>query len=76
VNLRDVLVLCHAKPKDAEQVAVWKKLVENALGLPDTWETALSAGKDKRENFEWLLPHRPATGRTGAWQTKRAFFRR
>jgi 60 kDa SS-A/Ro ribonucleoprotein len=55
VKLRDVLFLCHAKPKDAEQAAVWKKLVENTLGPPDTWEVALSAGKDKRENFERLL---------------------
>ena len=55
VKLRDVLFLCHAKPKGAEQAAVWKKLVENTLGPPDTWEVALSAGKDKRENFERLL---------------------
>jgi 60 kDa SS-A/Ro ribonucleoprotein len=55
VKLRDVLFLCHAKPKDAEQAAVWKKLVENTLESPDTWEVALSAGKDKRENFERLL---------------------
>jgi len=55
VTLRDVLFLCHAKPKDAEQEAVWKKLDENTLEPPDTWEVALSAGKDKRENFERLL---------------------
>src|SRR5690348_4043636 len=55
VTLRDVLFLCHAKPKNAEQEAVWKKLVENTLEPPDTWEVALSAGKDKRENFERLL---------------------
>src|SRR3984893_12895173 len=55
VRLRDVLFLCHAKPKDAEQEAVWKKLVENTLETPDTWEVALSAGKDRRENFERLL---------------------
>lgn len=72
--MRDVLVLCHAKPKDAEQVAVWKKLVENTLGLPDTWEVALSAGKDKRENFEWLLPHRPAFDRTGEARKLTALF--
>jgi len=50
-----VLFRCHAKPKDAEQAAVWKKLVENTLEPPDTWEVALSAGKDKRENFQRLL---------------------
>jgi len=47
--------LCHAKPKDEAQAALWKKLVENTLESPDTWEVALSAGKDKRENFERLL---------------------
>ena len=55
VKLRDVLFLCHAKPKDAEQAAVWKKLVENTLESPDAWEVALSAGKGKREVFERLL---------------------
>src|SRR5246500_1177861 len=55
VKLRDVLFLCHAKPKNAEQAALWKKLVENTLESPDTWEVALSAGKDKRETWERLL---------------------
>ena len=54
-KLRDVLFLCHAKPKNAEQEALWKKLVENTLEPPDTWEVALSAGKDKRETWERLL---------------------
>src|SRR6476646_225680 len=45
VKLRDVLFLCHAKPKNAEQAETWKKLVENTLESPDTWEVALSAGK-------------------------------
>jgi len=55
VKLRDVLFLCHAKPKNAEQAETWKKLVENTLESPDTWEVALSAGKDKRETWERLL---------------------
>jgi hypothetical protein len=55
VKLRDMLFLCHAKPKDEAQAALWKKLAENTLESPDTWEVALSAGKDKRENFERLL---------------------
>ena len=55
VKLRDVLFLCHARPKNAEQAALWKKLVENTLESPDTWEVALSAGKDKRETWERLL---------------------
>jgi 60 kDa SS-A/Ro ribonucleoprotein len=55
VKLRDVLFLCHAKPKNAEQAETWKKLVENTLESPDTWEVALSAGKDRRETWERLL---------------------
>jgi len=72
--LRDVLFLCHAKPKDAEQAAVWKYLVENTLGLPDTWEVALSAGKDKRENFRRCLPHPPAIDSSGAPGNSLRFF--
>lgn len=55
VKLRDVLFLCHAKPKDAEQEALWKKLVDGKLETPDTWEVALSGGADKRETFERLM---------------------
>jgi 60 kDa SS-A/Ro ribonucleoprotein len=54
VKLRDVLLLCHAKPKNEQQVAAWKKLVEGSLESPDTWEVALSAQK-KKETFERLL---------------------
>src|SRR3990167_3910515 len=55
ITLRDVLFLCHAKPKDAEQDALWKKLVQKELDAPDTWEVALSAGRDKKETWERLL---------------------
>src|ERR1043166_1579257 len=55
VRLRDVLFLSHAKPKDAEQAALWKLLAANELPTPDTWETELSAGKDKRATWERLL---------------------
>jgi hypothetical protein len=55
VKLRDVLFLCHAKPKDEAQAAGWKKLVEGSLEAPDTWEVALSAQKGKKETFERLL---------------------
>ncbi len=58
VKFRDVLFLTHAKPRDDEQAAVWKALVDGTLASPDTWEVALSAGKDKRETFERLLQER------------------
>jgi hypothetical protein len=55
VKLRDVLFLSHAKPKDKEQAELWKKLIDGTLATPDTWEVALSAGKDKKETFERML---------------------
>lgn len=62
VKLRDVLFLCHAKPKDAEQEQVWKALVAGTLAAPDTWEVELSAGKDKKEVFERLLREKKLGG--------------
>jgi 60 kDa SS-A/Ro ribonucleoprotein len=58
VRLRDVLFLCHAKPKDADQAGVWRRLVEGTLTVPDTWEVALSSGGDKRAHWERLLAER------------------
>ena len=55
VKLRDVLFLSHAKPKDEEQAALWKKLIDGTLAPPDTWEVALSAGVDKKKTWERLL---------------------
>jgi 60 kDa SS-A/Ro ribonucleoprotein len=55
VKLRDVLFLSHAKPKNAEQAATWKQLVDGTLEAPDTWEVALSAGADKKTMWERLL---------------------
>jgi 60 kDa SS-A/Ro ribonucleoprotein len=55
IKLRDVLFMTHAKPKDDEQAATWKQLVDGTLPTPDTWEVALSAGGDKREAWTRLL---------------------
>lgn len=54
-KLRDVLFLCHAKPKDDDQKALWERLIDGKLEQPDTWEVALSTGKDKKETWERLL---------------------
>jgi len=53
-SLRDVLFLCHAKPKDEAQAALWKRLVEDQLATPDTWEVGLSAATtDDEKRFVW-----------------------
>jgi 60 kDa SS-A/Ro ribonucleoprotein len=58
IKLRDVLFLCHAKPRDQAQADVWKKLVSGSLTTPDTWEVALSSGANKCEAWERLLRER------------------
>lgn len=55
IKLRDVLFLCHAKPKDAEQERLWKQLVDKEITPPDTWEVGLSSGEDKKQVWERLL---------------------
>jgi hypothetical protein len=63
VRLRDVLFLSHARPVDEAQAALWKRLAENELATPDTWEVALSAagrgeGTDKKAVWERFLVER------------------
>jgi 60 kDa SS-A/Ro ribonucleoprotein len=48
VKLRDVLFLCHAKPKNDDQATIWKQLVDGTLPAPETWEVKLSAGEGKK----------------------------
>lgn len=55
IKLRDILFLCHAKPRDDKQAGVWKKLIWGRIAVPDTWEVALSSGADKREAWTRLL---------------------
>ena len=62
VKLRDVLFLCHAKPRDEAQGEVWKRLLRGELATPDTWEVALSSGADKRAAWERLIRERKLGG--------------
>lgn len=62
VKLRDVLFLCHAKPLNSEQAEVWKRLIDGKLQTPDTWETNLSAGKDKKETWTRLINEKKLGG--------------
>jgi 60 kDa SS-A/Ro ribonucleoprotein len=55
IKLRDALFLSHAKPDTPERAALWKRLANNELATPDTWEVELSGGADKRETFERLI---------------------
>ena len=61
IMLRDVLFLCHAKPKDKKQLKVFHRLANNQLEIPNTWESRLAAGEDKKAVFADLLE----TGKLG-----------
>ena len=43
------------RPDATKGELLFKKLVDGALATPDTWETELSAGKDKKETFTRLM---------------------
>jgi hypothetical protein len=58
IKLRDVMFLTHPKPQNAEQEALFKRVAANTLATPDTWETALSSGADKKQTFERLIVER------------------
>lgn len=54
IKLRDVMFMVHPKPsKDKEEL--YKKIADNTLATPDTWEVALSGGANKRETWTRLL---------------------
>lgn len=55
VKLRDAMFLTHPKPRTQEEVILFRKIAENNLSTPDTWETNLSGGADKKETFERLI---------------------
>lgn len=55
VSIRDVMFLSHAKPKDEDQEALFKRVANKELATPLTWETELSSGADKGETFSRLM---------------------
>ena len=55
VKMRDLVQLCHPAPKDAAQSDMWKRLLEDRLATPVTWETELSANGNNKETWEKLI---------------------
>lgn len=55
ISMRDVMFLVHPKPADEAQEVLFKKVANKELTTPDTWETQLSAGADKKETFTRLM---------------------
>lgn len=63
IKLRDVLFLVHPCPKNTEQAEVWKKLIDDKLATPSTWETQLSVdgqtGRSKQDSWTDIAPKMP-----------------
>lgn len=55
IKLRDVMFLCHPKPRDEREAALFKKVAERNLNTPKTWETMLSTGVDKKLTWTTLI---------------------
>lgn len=52
VKLKDVLQLVHAKPDTAERSAMYKRVLEDNLATPDTWEVRISSQGSQKESWE------------------------
>lgn len=62
IKLLDVLRLVHPKPKDQAQADLWKRLRDDKLTSPETWENRLSRGEDKKTVFTEMLQAEPGKG--------------
>ncbi len=55
VKMRDLLCLCRPTPKNEAQSDLWKRLLEDRLEIPYTWETELSANGNNAKTWEKLI---------------------
>ena len=61
IRLRDVLRITHPVPKDPQTEALFRKLLDDSLETPYTWETELSARGNTKEVWNELI----VSGRVG-----------
>lgn len=55
VSLVGALRIIHACPRGQEQADLWRRLIEGKLATPNTWEVALSSGRNKNSAWTELL---------------------
>lgn len=55
IKFKDILRLTHAKPKNKSQSELFKKVLDDNLATPITWETELSAKGNNKETWEGLI---------------------
>jgi len=57
-TLKDILCLTHPTPTSQEQSGMFKRVLENTLETPKTWETQLSTRGNTKEVWEELISER------------------
>jgi len=62
IKLRDVMFICHPKPVNKKQEDMFKRIADDTLEVPDTWEVALSSGADKQKTWTRLLEEKKLGG--------------
>lgn len=55
IKLRDVMFLVHPKPRNEQETKLFEKVASRTLDVPETWEVMLSAGKDKKATWTYLI---------------------
>lgn len=56
VKMRDVVRLVHPKPKDDEWADLFKKIINDELKTPDTWEVKISTEGSTAKNWDAIAP--------------------
>jgi len=56
IKLKDVLFMVHPNP--GRKADLFKRLADDELSTPDTWEVSLSAGEDKKETWARMINDR------------------
>ena len=62
IKLRDVMFMCHPKPRNVKEKELFAKIASRTLEVPETWETMLSSGKDKVKTWEYLITNNKIGG--------------
>jgi hypothetical protein len=55
IKLKDIVNLVHPKPNNLEQSSMFKRLLEDKLTTPFTWETVLSSEGNNKETWGKLI---------------------
>lgn len=56
ITFKDAIRLVHPKPKDDQQKEIFKRIVEDNLTTPETWEVEISGKGSTAENWNAIAP--------------------